>query len=156
MLADQKSMNNNRGQSLFEVVFAIAIVGLLITGIVSLSASSLRNTDFSRNQTIATKYANEGVEWARIYRDTDWDNFQALSSDVGINWCLNDLSVPSSNSCGTDRIGNTIFWREIHFIDDLVSDPDGNTVDVEVKVFWDDSVGNHVVNTDTSFTKWEI
>ena len=63
------------GQSLFEVVVALAISTLVIIAVVSLAALSIRNTDFSKNKTLASKYAQDATEWLRGQRDADFDAF---------------------------------------------------------------------------------
>ena len=93
-----KKKITNFGQSLFEVVFAVAIAAMILVGIVSLATTSTRNSIFSRNNSQATKYAQEVVEWLREERDKDWIN---LSSHIG-NRCLGIQRMhksPSAEGC---------------------------------------------------------
>ena len=50
----KNSTDMQSGQSLFEVVFAIAVVAIIISGVVALSATTVRNSSFSRNNALAT------------------------------------------------------------------------------------------------------
>ncbi|MFV1917388.1 MAG: hypothetical protein ACC618_02840, partial [Patescibacteria group bacterium] len=103
-----------KGQSLFEVIFTLAIAALIMVGIVSLAASSIRNSAFSRNNTQATRYVQEASEWLREQRDTDWSVFSGYASSApGEKWCLTSLAWPgSSGNCGTTTIDGT-FTREV-------------------------------------------
>ena len=47
----------NLGQSLFEIMFAVAIAALITTGIVVLSTDSVKNSSFSKDKTVASKLA---------------------------------------------------------------------------------------------------
>jgi Tfp pilus assembly protein PilV len=140
-----------RGQSLFEVVMALAIVTIIAVGIVSLSANSIRNANYSRDKTLATRYSEETIEWLREERDTD---FTIFISRIG-TWCLPSLDW-SSSSVGTcssgEEITNTVFKREVTLLSSLIS---GKTViEATVKVYWEDSRAVHEVKTITNFTDW--
>jgi len=41
-----------KGQSLFEVLFSIAIISIILIALVSLVAGSVRNSDFSQNNAL--------------------------------------------------------------------------------------------------------
>jgi len=47
----------NKGQSLFEVVVALAISALIIITLVSVVGNSIKNATFSKNKTLAANYA---------------------------------------------------------------------------------------------------
>jgi Tfp pilus assembly protein PilV len=149
--------NNTRGQSLFEVLFAIAVIGILITGIVSLSAKSVRNSDYSQSNALATKFAQEAMEWIRKYRDTNWDDFISHSSASGARWCINSLPNPPAwslgTSCGNNKIIGTPFTRELIMSTDSVNP---QIVNVTVEVKWDDSSGTHTVKSISSLSKWSV
>lgn len=142
-------MKNEKGQSLFEVVLALAVAALIIIAIVALATISIRNASFSRNQSLATRHAQEAIEWLRGQRDEGWDTFaiRALTSP----WCLKSLSWPGAvGGCGSsDFIPDTIFKREISFI--IL---DASSIDTEVKVSWQDTQGLHETKTLTTFTDW--
>lgn len=145
-----------RGQSLFELVVAIAISALIIVTIVSLVSNSLRNSTFSRNKAEAASFAQEATEWLRTQRDT---NTEAFIDNVAIpTWCFKTLSWSISNACLAsqqilDAAGlPTPFLREGHFASTLVS---GKTViETDVVVSWTDSQGLHQVTSATNFTDW--
>ncbi len=63
---------NNKGQSLLEFVVSIGLVIVVITGLTITTVNGLRNSQFSKNQTQATKLAQEGLEQTRAIRDRDY------------------------------------------------------------------------------------
>lgn len=146
--SDDKQMN---GQSLFEVVVAIAMSALIIVTIVSLVTNSLRNANFAKNNAQASTYAVQAIEWLRTERDTDIVTFAA---NVQIpEWCFQDLSWTISGACGTsNEIAGTTFLRNGTFSTSVIS---GKTVYVaDITVSWTDAQGIHQVTNSTDFTDW--
>jgi len=143
-------MKFSKGQSLFEVVIALAVVTVIIVALVILSTSSIRNSSFSRNRSLATRHSQELAEWLRGERDADWDIF--LSRALTFRYCLNELSWNSAviGTCSQgDTITGTSLQREVVF---NIVDP--ANIEVEVAVYWKDANGNHEVRTITNFTDW--
>ena len=67
---------NQSGQTLIEALIAAAIVALVLTAILSGVTLSVRNSQFSKNQALATRYAQEALETIRHYRDSaGWTDF---------------------------------------------------------------------------------
>ena len=63
-----KLINSNKGQTLIEVIAAIAVGTIIITALLSLAARSNRNANFARTSAQATKLAQQGLE---IFRNID-------------------------------------------------------------------------------------
>lgn len=61
-----------KGQSLLELVIAIGLVMVIVTGIALTTINGLKNSQFSKNQTQATKLAQEALEQVRTIRDRDY------------------------------------------------------------------------------------
>jgi Tfp pilus assembly protein PilV len=144
-------MKYEKGQSLFEVVLALAVAALIIIAIVVLATISIRNASFSRNQSLTTRYAQEAIEWLRGQRDEGWDAFYDRAFTTSL-WCLKSLSWTDAiiGGCGSSGfISDTIFKREISF-----TILDTSTIDTEVKVYWEDAQGLHETKTLTTFTDW--
>ena len=150
----QEKLNN--GQSLFEVVVAIAISAIIIVALVALAANSIRNATFARNKTQAGRYAEEATEWLRGQRDMDISTFK--SNSLVPVWCLSflfatpsDWSAQSQGDCSQgEEIPGTKFFRELEFPDD--GNPD--VIQVDVVVFWTDSQGTHEVRSATNLSDW--
>jgi type II secretory pathway pseudopilin PulG len=135
------------GQSLFEVIFAVAIAALVLLAIVSLSSRSITTSDYSKNNALATKYALEATEWLRQERDTSWSSFYAR------NGSTYDIGGSSPGWGNANPITGTIFSRTVN----LSSDTDGSGAIVAiVTVTWTDSQGTHTVTNTTKFTNWNI
>lgn len=143
----------NKGQSLFEVVMAVCIVALMLSGIVALATVSVRNSSYSKNNTIATKYAQEVMEWLRLQRDQDWTGFLShASTGSGKTTCLDSEPLSSWGPTITPcpQITSTIFSRLVT----LKTDGSGNIATATAEVNWTDGEGTHEVTTETTFTNW--
>jgi type II secretory pathway pseudopilin PulG len=150
-----KNINLQKGQSLYELIVAIGISALVIVGVVSLATSSIQNSTYSKNQSLATVYAQEATEWLRGQRDASITIF--LANTAHSPWCLN-LEPPawpgSSGACGsTDFIsGTTLFKRYVSFI---ITSPSSKTqIEADVVVSWVDAKGTHQVTNSTNFSDW--
>lgn len=141
----------NKGQSLFEVVVAIAISALIITTVVSLASNSIRNATFSKNKARAATYVQEANEWLRGQRDNDINVFEANA--LIPTWCISDLSWNTAAPCDdSDIIPGAPFWRQLVF---TIDNSSGKTiVAATISVYWDDSQGRHDVTSATNFSDW--
>lgn len=140
-----------KGQSLFEVLVALTISVLVIVTLVSLVNTSIRNTTFSKNKTIASRYAQEATEWLRGQRDSDTANFRSRA--LTATWCLRDLNWSQSGSCGaTGQITGTPFTRQVSFISNVISGK--SVIEANVSVTWSDGQGAHEVRSSTNFSDW--
>jgi hypothetical protein len=110
--------------------------------------SSLRFGQSSRLRSAAVKYAQEGIELARQYRDSHaWSEFYAFA-DPGSTWCLakDNVWVEDSGS-GCTLIDNT-FTRTVTF---SWNDP---LVQVSVDVTWQDGSRPGELSLETYLTQW--
>ena len=131
-------MKKNDGQSLIEMVVAIAVVVIVILALVAITTTSIRNAAFSRNQALATKYAQEWIEQARGLRDS-----QSESSFFVVN------NTSCNISSGTAGIFNRTRTCS------LVVDGDKKTMTVVVTVSWTDAQGTHKSELTTRLTNWK-
>lgn len=146
------------GQTLIEILIAVAIVVLVLVAVVSRVVEAVSSANFARNQTLATRFAQEGVEWARSQRDTlGWASFSPYILGTK-TYCLPDLSQNFKDltavSCSPGAtIPGTIFLREIQFI---YTAPGGQEpyVNVKVTVSWQDRVGGHQSVLATRLSRW--
>lgn len=145
-----------RGQSLFEVILAIAVLTLVLVGIVSLATISVRNSTFSRNKTLGSKYAQEASEWLREERDKDRDAFinRAGAVDVPTYYCLNaDPLAWNSGECPSGEfILNTPFVRNLILTKTMKSLK--TVIEAKVIVLWQDAQGDHEARSFTYFSDW--
>lgn len=146
-----KMRKYEQGQSLFEVVVAIAISALVIVTIVSLTSSSIQNSSYSKDKTLASTYVQEATEWLRGQRNNDMAGF--LTHTETPLWCLNDLPTAWSHvgACGDgEYILGTPFTRQVVFARSLVGGK--NLIEADVTVSWTDSKGIHEVTSATNFS----
>lgn len=141
----------NKGQSLFEVVIALAVITIILVSLVTLATLSIRNTSYSANRTLATRLTQQTIEWLRGERDADWNAFVSHTS-IPI-WCLSSLAWDPSfqGNCGStngSRVAGTIQKREVYFTSGV------NSVQALVRVYWADAQGDHESRTSTDFTNW--
>jgi len=136
-------MKKNKGQSLVEMVVAIGIVLVVIVALVVVTTISVRNASFSRNQVLATKYAQEAIEKVRAYRDQNtWSDFISNCEDFSL-----DLNLPNlftlSRDCYQPGTSNNC------------SSANDTTCEVKITVSWTDAKGTHKSELTTHLTKWK-
>lgn len=142
-----KLIKNTSGQSLFEVIIAIGITSAILVAIINTAILSVRNTSFSRNKTLASRYSQQASEWLRSQRDENWQTFTTYSDAT---WCLKDLDWTRARTCSdTDNITATPFKREL-----TLTTVSANQIDAKITVFWNDSQGYHEVKVSTYYTDW--
>lgn len=142
-------MNNNAGQSMFEVVIALFIIAMITVGVVSLSTNSLSNSIYSRNKSLAGKYSQEAMEWLRGQRE---QNTQAFITNIAANpvYCLQSLNWTNTGVCNdTEFISGTVFIRQVTFVTTIVSGK--SLIEADVKTYWNDSRGYHESKSVTNF-----
>jgi type II secretory pathway pseudopilin PulG len=142
-------MNKKRqsGQTLIEVLVALAASVVIIGAITVASLSSLNNAQFSRDQSAATHFAQQGLEIIRNMRD-----FSVASLSASLlppaTYCLakSCKALDKNNpSCWQKNIecGQNVdtFVREVVIdYNDSSCDPTvTNDVKATVTVFWNDS-----------------
>lgn len=136
-----------KGQTLVEVVVAVSVVILLVTGLIVGTTSSIRGSEFSTYKSLSLKYAQEGIELTRTMRDTSWAQLAAKS---GL-WCL-DSSQVWSQAQGTCPVNiNNFYTRSVNFSYDVIN----SRMTVDVIVRWTDSSGAHQSELITYLTQWK-
>ncbi|MCL4382995.1 hypothetical protein M1545_04375 [Patescibacteria group bacterium] len=118
---------------LIEVVATMAIAVLIITGLVFTVGEAIKNVQFSKNQALATKYAEEGMEKTRAFRDQNtWSNFKT--------------------SCPTYNPGAVPvpFTRTINCLDE----GDAEKRKITITVSWLDSSGSHQSQLTSFLSNW--
>lgn len=119
-----------QGQTIVEILIAVAVGALVLTAITATTTITVSNAEFAQRKTEAVKYLEEGVENVRIARDNadSWTDFINLSWD-------------------DETIGS--YTRETTITN---TGPDEVTVTVVVK--WPDAKGEHEVTSSTILTNW--
>lgn len=150
------------GQSLFEVVIALAVVALLAVALVSVTTVSIRNSSFSSSNAQASRHAQAALEWIRGERDYNWTTF--VSRGLTATYCLNNLSWNTGSCSSTEFVtGSPQFFREVSLVCytnqgatvSACSASGVDTVQASVRVTWTDSQGSHSVLTPVQLTNWK-
>ncbi|MBI3955490.1 hypothetical protein HY338_03530 [Candidatus Gottesmanbacteria bacterium] len=61
---------NKSGQTIIEVVIALSLIILFLSGVVIVELVSIKNVQYSQNKSIATSLARQQIERARVIRDS--------------------------------------------------------------------------------------
>ncbi len=131
-----KIKNSQKGQSLIEVLIALAAAVAVVAAIAVTVVTSLSNVDFTKNQNLATQYSGEGLAVIRQLAKNNWTNF--TSTYQAPNYCLDKagvLTVMQGLECN-QNVG--IFKRQIILKQDDMTECSSN-LKIESKVFWSDS-----------------
>lgn len=115
-----KTTRNHHGQTLIESLVALGIIIVVMSAIGVVIATSLYNSQFVRDQNLANKYSQQGMELIRNIQQGDISSFASLD---GNGYCIDGaLILPSSDpKCSNDlaNIGN--MYRRINFDKDEVT-----------------------------------
>ena len=151
-------MNLNRslkkGQSLIEVVVALAVVSLLAVALISTSLVTQRTSKAAANDTQATKLVQQNIEQMRVFRDRK--GYSALVDGTCYTLIIANVSDPNTWSiaaCSGGTINgevitqaNVVFTRRI-----AIATPGGtsNQKRITVTVTWPDQGGTQTVSNVT-------
>ncbi len=144
-----------QGQTLVEIITAIAVVLLVLVALIIAVTNSLSNAQFSRNKAIALKYSQEVTEWLRDQRDQGWGAFYAYAGAApgGTTYCFTNLAWPASpGACAqTDVIIDAfgLFRRNVTLIQSAA-----DRVQINVTVTWNETQRSPSVVITTYLTRW--
>lgn len=125
-------MGNMKGQTLIEVLVALATAGIVITAITVVVSASLNNAQFTKNQNAATNYAQQGMELVRQLRDSDIVTFRTYSGTYCLAKNQTTLGIPQS-TCSSANVD--IFTRSVVITQGGCA---ANNAQVSVSVAWTD------------------
>lgn len=132
-----------KGFSLLEVLVFTVILSLFFVTAMSVASFNLNNMKILEHKIVATRYAEEGIEWLKQEKEGGWSDFYSKGSISGSFYCLNSLDWNSSFTCDEDYgLGiPSYFKREVLMRN---SGSPVNQVDATVTVYWKE--GNNVLN----------
>lgn len=89
------NLGSQKGQSLLEVMVALAAASMIIAAVVGAVVSALNNEQYGTSQNQATQYAQEGLDIIRNSSQADWNAFVSQNGE----YCLNeDSTVPAAKT----------------------------------------------------------
>lgn len=133
-------MRTRNGLSLLEVIISLAVSIILISGFVSAVTIAIRNSQFAKNQTLATKLTQEAMEKIRSYRDQN-------------NWAIFIVNCNSLSSMGISAPTSS-FVRTVACLD--TSPADLNKKKIIVNVSWTDPTGTHQSEISSYFSNQSL
>ena len=93
----KKSQISKKGFSLIEVLISLLILSTGIAAVVLLMMQSIRSSQTSRDQIIASMLAQEGIELMRNYRDNNTSSFNTTGIASAENDCRMDITMGAIN-----------------------------------------------------------
>lgn len=149
--------NSRVGQTIIEVLIAVAVVGVVLTAVASALTQSVKNTVESKYKSVATNRAQEVLEIFRRERfNLGWESFQVALSDGA--YCYNSLPTTSQefvdSATGTcvdgEIVSGVSMKREV-----TITSPTSVELQVEVAVSWTDGDIERDVTINQTFRRWE-
>lgn len=102
-----------KGETLLEALVALGLVAIVITAIANVVTVSLSNAQYNENQTLATKYAQQGLESVRQIRNTNYAAFRNYNGRYCFGKGQTTLGTPQT-SCTTANADSFIRSVEIN------------------------------------------
>lgn len=146
------------GQSLLEVVVVTFILLMALVALISLTTVSIARNRLAKERTVATRLAQEGLEWFKYQRDSmGFDQVANLTSGI---YCLSSLpenisSLPIGECNDAEDedwvvVENSprLFQRNLN----ISIPPSGDEVQALVEVSWR---GDKTVALEGVVKKWE-
>lgn len=124
-----------KGQSLIEVLAVLGVITVIVTVLAGVIITSMGNVLFSKNQNLATQYAQEGMEIMRQKRDSDYVTFRNYTG----TYCLAKGSSVLGANCTSANI-DSIFLRKVEVAQSACAgNAVSNMANITVSVSWQDS-----------------
>jgi len=136
--------------TLIEVLIFVSILSLFFVAATAVTITSLRNLKVQEHKTLATRYAQELLEWLRGEKEADWNQFATRTG----TYCFNSSPITSwgsSGACSGYGLYN-LYKREV------ILTPQGSPpyqVNLSITVFWQELDQSYQVPLQTVFTIWE-
>ena len=117
------------GQSLVEVLIAVAIGAILITAAIALIVPSLSSNMQAAKVQVASSLGKELIDNVRVWSEGNWSNLLALATGSAKTYFLNTGSSPyTTSSVGSIQsvtVGTTTY-RRYFYLSDVYRDILGN------------------------------
>lgn len=147
------------GQSLIEVIVSVGIAVILAIALISAGLISNKTARSARDNTQATKLAEQAIEQIRVFRDRQGYGALAVGTCYTLNtsasdpasWNLSTASCPAGESI---MLNNTVFVRMFSIADASTVTPPASKRLITVTVSWNESGGTQTVTNQTIFSQW--
>lgn len=143
--------------SLIEVLVFVSILSIFFIGAAAIATAALRDMKITEHKIIATRYAEELLEWLRAEKETDWNVFadsgHAGKCQPAQTLCFNTLDWNSGCSVSCAKGLNSLYGRSAKFQVDNPALPTQVTVSLEVS--WTELGNTYTIPIKTNFAIWE-
>lgn len=135
-----------------EVLVAVAIISVVFTSLISIAATSLRNSNINIRKTVGAHMADGLQEWIKGEKDDDWETFTGKTG----TWCFNNPLItnwPTQGPCTSfGSVNNFNYKRSVT----ITRVTEGTKVIYKSKVTfnWDETNLNNTVVNETYFSQW--
>lgn len=145
--------SRRRGQSLLEILIAVAIGAILVTAAATVISPALRATKKVSEVQTAAALGKELLDNARVLADANWNNFASLLTTSANRYYIS--GVPFSAAPGSEAIViSGVTYARYFYVDDVwrnlasdeivasggVSDP--STKKITIEYSWQNGSGN--------------
>ncbi len=145
-----KLKKNSQGQSLVEVLIAIAIVTVVLITLVAAVVIALAGARFAKEKVKSNFLVQEGLEWVRSQRSAlGWEDFLTRASPTGARYCLASLNFDWIGSCPESQIIDTLYTREL-----VLTVVSSTQVKIDVAVSWKAGGKDFLSTTATTLAEW--
>jgi Tfp pilus assembly protein PilV len=96
-----------KGETLIEALAALAIISIVVTAVANVVTTSLSNAQYNENQTLATKYAQQGIESMRQIRNQSYTAFRTANGTYCFAKGQTNLGSATS-ACTTENVDTFI------------------------------------------------
>lgn len=151
-------LRSTQGQSIIEIIVAMAIGVILIVGGVAAITPTLKITkDVARIQ-VASALGKELLENVRAFSEADWHNIDGLATTSASSYYLIASSSPFTVATGTEQVVlATTTYTRYFYLDDVHRNPSGqidtgsaaldpSTKKITVVYSWLDDSSNTIVS----------
>lgn len=122
--------SDNQGSTLIEILIAAFILTISLVALVSLTTLSIARNRMSKEKSVATRLAQEGMDWMIAERNTL--GYDDLSTSLPVaTYCINDFETRTSDECTAENNLLDLYKREL-----IVSESDSDKMIYKVKVYW--------------------
>lgn len=146
-----QKINSQKGQSIIEALISLSVAVVIISAITLAVIASVNNSDFGKNQNLASEYARQGIEKMRQQSQSDWATFSGRA-DQTYCFAQSDTTLNGVAPCAQNiknSSGANFFVRQVKILHVASNGPltptppncAGN-MDITVTVSWADGKCN--------------
>lgn len=118
-----------KGETLLEALAALAIIGIVIAAVATTIISALSNTIYNKNTTLATKFAQQGMEEVRKIRNANYTAFRTYDGTYCLAKGQEGLGIAQS-SCQVANVDTFVRSVQIEQVPGCSADVARVTVNV--------------------------